>query len=359
LIGFFITRNLLRQLGGEPDHAAEIARRIAGGDLTVEMSVENTHENSLMSAMKNMTEQLTRIIGDVRMAAENLTAASEEVSATAQSLSQTSSRQAASVEETSAAIEEMTASITLNTENSIHTGNIAEQSAREATDGGDAVRKTVLAMRSIAEKIGIIDSIAYQTNLLALNAAIEAARAGEHGKGFAVVATEVRKLAEHSQKAAQEIGHVAKESVALAEQAGELLNRIVPSIVKTSDLVQEIAASSNEQKTGVSQINTVMNQLDMITQQNASSSEELASTAEEMSAQAEQLQSLMRFFSLKNNGNGSETQVARNTRNISGGNGKLHPPTPHSELSENNGNEPPFNLKKLPLRSNLNDFAKY
>jgi methyl-accepting chemotaxis protein len=173
---------------------------------------------------------------------------------------------------------------------------MATKASKEAGEGGKAVVETVAAMKSIAEKIGIIDEIAYQTNLLALNAAIEAARAGEHGKGFAVVAAEVRKLAERSQAAAQEIGQVAQGSVALAEQAGRLLEEIVPSIVKTSTLVQEIAAGSAEQSAGAAQINTAMTQLNQTTQQSASAAEELASTAEEMATQAEQLQHLMGFF---------------------------------------------------------------
>jgi methyl-accepting chemotaxis protein len=158
------------------------------------------------------------------------------------------------------------------------------------------VHATVLAMKQIAQKIGIIDDIAYQTNLLALNAAIEAARAGEHGKGFAVVAAEVRKLAERSQIAAQEIGTVASSSVELAEKAGRLLDTIVPSIKKTSDLVEEIAAASAEQTSGVGQINSAVTQMSNTTQQNAASSEELAATAAQMSSQAGQLQRTMSFF---------------------------------------------------------------
>src|SRR5690606_5756879 len=178
------------------------------------------------------------------------------------------------------------------------TDEIATTAAKEAMEGGEAVEKTVTAMKNIAEKISIIDDIAYQTNLLALNAAIEAARAGDQGRGFAVVAAEVRKLAERSQAAAQEIGAVASSSVELAENAGRVLSRIVPSIRKAADLVQEIAAGSNEQSAGADQINDAMTQLNEITQQNASASEELSATAEEMSAQAHQLQKLMEFFKL-------------------------------------------------------------
>ena len=290
---FWVTRSITRPL----NEAVGVANQLAAGDLTAQIEVTSSDETGqLLQAMKNMMGKLSSIIGEVRGSADALSSASEEISATAQSISQATSEQAASVEETSASIEQMSASINQNTDNAKVTDGMASQAAKQAVEGGGAVKETVVAMKSIAGKIGIIDDIAYQTNLLALNAAIEAARAGEHGKGFAVVAAEVRKLAERSQIAAQEIGELASGSVEKAESAGKLLDDIVPAISKTSDLVQEIAAASSEQSTGVSQVNTAMGQLNQITQQNASASEELAATAEEMSGQAMQLQELMAFF---------------------------------------------------------------
>ncbi len=301
ILAFLITRSLVKQLGGEPGYVAEIAASVSNGDLTLQIATKPGDDSSVLVAMRNMVEKLSRVVTDVNSGAEALAGASEEVSATAQSLSQAASEQAAGVEETSASLEQMTASISQNTENAKLTDSMATKAASEATEGGEAVKATVAAMKQIAQKINIIDDIAYQTNLLALNAAIEAARAGEHGKGFAVVAAEVRKLAERSQVAAQEIGDVASSSVQLAERAGNLLDEMVPSIKKTSDLVQEITAASEEQSSGVGQINSAVGQLSQTTQQNASSSEELAATAEEMSGQAEQLQQAMSFFKLSGN----------------------------------------------------------
>jgi methyl-accepting chemotaxis protein len=303
-IATLITINLLRTLGGEPAYAAEVLHAVANGRLDIEVQTRKGDDNSMLHAVKNMVDRLQQVIAEVNSATDSLTTAAEEVSTTAQSLSQASSEQASGVEETSASIEEMTASIAQNTENAKVTDNMAAKAAREATEGGDAVKATVTAMNQIAQKIGIIDDIAYQTNLLALNAAIEAARAGDHGKGFAVVAAEVRKLAERSQVAAQEIGDVASGSVQLAGKAGALLDEIVPSIRKTSSLVQEISAASQEQSSGVSQINSAVTQLSQTTQQNAASSEELAATAEEMSGQAEQLKQSMSFFKVRQDGVG-------------------------------------------------------
>ena len=297
LAAYTITRSITRPLG----RAVTIAERLARGDLTVEVNVDRKDEaGTLLATMHAMVEKLSHVIGEVRQTAETLSSASSQVSATSQSISEAVSEQAASVEQTSASVEEMSASIGQNTENARVTDGISTKAAEDARRGGRVVADTVSAMKQIADKITIIDDIAYQTNLLALNAAIEAARAGEHGKGFAVVAAEVRKLAERSQVAAQEIGEVASGSVTLAEQAGAMLEEIVPNIQKTSDLVQEITAASEEQASGVNQINAAMEQLTQVTQQNASASEELAATAEQMNGQSSGLVDLVAYFELAN-----------------------------------------------------------
>lgn len=276
---------------------ADLLAAFAEGDLTKRMERDYQGLFGKVKDSANTTaENLTRVMGEVRAAADALTGAANQVSATAQSLSQAASEQAASVEETTSQIDVMSASISQNSGNAKVTDSMATKTSKEAVDGGSAVGQTVLAMKQIAAKIGIVDDIAYQTNLLALNAAIEAARAGEHGKGFAVVAAEVRKLAERSQQAAKEIGDLASTSVSTAERAGKLLDEIVPSIQKTSELVQEIAAASAEQSESVVQIGGAMGQLSKATQQNASASEQLAATSEELSGQAEQLQQSIAFF---------------------------------------------------------------
>ena len=276
---------------------AGAAAAVAGGDLTIRLNPQSERD-ALGNALSEMVVRLTQTIGEVKAGATALSAASAQVAATSQSLSAGTSEQAASVEETTSSLEEMSASITQNAENSRQTEQLAIKGSKDTEEGGRAVKDTVVAMRSIAEKVSIIEEIAYQTNLLALNAAIEAARAGEHGRGFAVVATEVRKLAERSQSAAKEISGLAASSVTVAERSGQLLGELVPSIRKTADLVQEVTAASAEQASGVAQINRAMTQVDQVTQRNAAATEELASTAEEMAAQSEALQQLVSFFKI-------------------------------------------------------------
>jgi len=277
------------------------------GDFThrIPLDGKERFHAELCGKFNELIETVSSTIAEVRNAANELTSASGQVSETSQSLSTAASEQAANVDQTSASLHQISQSVKQNAESATLTDGIATAAAREAEDGGKAVAQTVDAMKSIATKISVIFDIAYQTNLLALNAAVEAARAGEHGRGFAVVAAEVRTLAERSQVAAQEIGTLAGSSVELAERAGKLLSAMVPSIRKTSGLVQEIAAASGEQSQGVTLISDAMNQLNSGTQQTAAASEELSATAEQLSAQAEQLQSLMAYFKLASDGAGA------------------------------------------------------
>src|SRR6185295_10162859 len=253
---------------------ADLADGISNGDLRAEVAPRSGND-SLGNAFKRMTENLRRTIREVRTGIRLLSAASSQVASTSQSLSNGTGDQAASVEEATSSLEEMTASIAQNASSSRQMEKMAIRGSEDAEASAAAVAETLSAMRSIAERISIVEEIAYQTNLLALNAAIEAARAGEHGRGFSVVAAEIRRLAERSQAAAKEIRGMAGSSVGVAERSGRLLVELVPAIKKTAELVQEVAAASDEQATGVEQINRAMGQVDDVAQRNASAAEQL------------------------------------------------------------------------------------
>ncbi len=292
---FNAIKNSINGLIDAMNSVTELARMIGNGDLTHEVR-ERSAQDELMRALRNMVEKLVSVVNSVRMSGESVATGSAEMSSGSQKMSEGASEQAASVEEVSSSMEEMAASIRQNSDNAQQTEGIAKKAAEDAREGGKAVAKTVDAMKDIASRILIVEEIARQTNMLALNAAIEAARAGEHGKGFAVVASEVRKLAERSQGAAVEIKTLSTSSVEVAEKAGGMLAGILPNIQRTSELVQEIAASSGEMNAGAEQINKAIHQLDGVVQQNAAAAEEMAASAETLSGQADALQGAMAFF---------------------------------------------------------------
>ncbi|MGU3417822.1 HAMP domain-containing methyl-accepting chemotaxis protein [Methylobacterium sp. D54C] len=274
---------------------AALANAIAQGDLTVEAR-PLSDKDTMGLALQTMLTKLRTVVAEATAAAGNVSAGSQELSASAEQLSQGSTEQASSTEEASASMEEMAANVKQNAENASQTETIARQSAQDAEASGIAVGRAVEAMQTIAQKITIVQEIARQTDLLALNAAVEAARAGEHGRGFAVVASEVRKLAERSQAAAAEIGTLSSDTVKAAQQAGDMLGKLVPDIKKTASLVEEITAACREQDVGSGQINQAIQQLDKVTQQNASASEQVSATSEELATQAEKLQATIAYF---------------------------------------------------------------
>jgi methyl-accepting chemotaxis protein len=287
--------------------AVKVMERMSVGDLVfadidkaaADQGVARRDElGALGRAILNLKEKQTSVAQDIQTSAGQVSSGSEQLSEMAQGLSQGASEQAASIEELSASIEELASTIRQNADNTKQADSLARRVRESAEESGRSVSDTAASMKQIASKIGIIEEIARQTNLLALNAAIEAARAGEAGKGFAVVASEVRKLAERSATAAAEINELSARSVKVAGEAGIRLEELVPDIKKTANLIQEIAAASDEQSSGAEQIAKGITQMDMVVQRNASSSEELAATAEELSGQAANLSTTIGFFKI-------------------------------------------------------------
>jgi len=297
IIAYFIIKSVTAPLA----KMNENMNAVANGNLTVEIDTKGHDEiAAAMRSMAGMVAKLKDVISSVITSSENIASASMQMSSTSQEMSQGTQEQAASAEEISSSMEQMTANIQQNTDNAQQTEKIAIKAAQDMKEGSGSVTQTVESMKQIADKIGIIGEIARQTNLLALNAAVEAARAGDHGKGFAVVAAEVRKLAERSQIAAEEINSLSASSVSVADRSGRLLEQIVPNIQNTAKLVQEIAASSSEQSNGADQVNNAIQQFNQVIQQNAAGAEEIASSAEELSAQAEQLVEVVSYFKVDN-----------------------------------------------------------
>jgi methyl-accepting chemotaxis protein len=309
------------------------AEEVANGNLTVDLR-ERSAQDKLMQALQAMVSGLTRTVSDIRSIAGEVSAAAQSISTASIQVSKGASAQAAAAEEASSSMEEMVSNIKQNADNAQQTDKIANKSAKDAQESGKSVLEAVAAMKEIANKISIIEEIARQTNLLALNAAIEAARAGEHGKGFAVVAAEVRKLAERSQKAAAEINQLSATTLKVSEKSGEMLDKLVPDIQRTAELVQEISAASKEQDTGAEQINKALQQLEQVIQQNASASEEMASTTEELTGQSDQLVSALSFFHTGDEDGAPARKAAKGSRQAPSAPPRAVKPIGHGPVSQ-------------------------
>jgi len=312
ILAYFITTNLLKPIKKSVTFANEVAK----GDLTATVDIDQKDEiGQLATALINMVTKLQGIVSNIKTGSDNLAVASQQLTAGAQQISSGVNEQAASAEEISSSMEEMTANIQQNSENAQETLKISEQSSLSIEKVANASEENVKSASNINSKIKIIVEIAEQTNILALNAAVEAARAGDHGRGFTVVANEVRKLAERSKNAANEIVELTQEGSKISEESNDLLKAIVPDINETSKLIQEIAAASIEQEQGVNQVNSAIQQFGIVTQQNATSAEEMAGSSEELSSQANELEEMTRFFKVDDKVKAESNSRYSNTSN--------------------------------------------
>ncbi|ATG90271.1 methyl-accepting chemotaxis protein [Methylomonas koyamae] len=296
---WFLRKDITEQLGGEPAHVKALAVKVAAGKLAAQDGQPAANHSGILAAMLSMQHRLTDVVIALRDCSEQISQAADEVSRAAQTLSQSSCQQAAGIEQTSASLEQLSGSVEHNQHNARSTEQIALAAAQSAQTGEQVVQQTVAAMQKIAEKIGLIEGIAYQTNLLSLNASIVAAKAGQHGAGFSVVAGEVRKLANRSQSTATEIGELAQNGLQIAQKAGDIFSEMLPSIANTANLVQEIVTASEQQAVGVHQINQAMAQLNTAIQHNAAASEQLAATAEALNEQSQSLVAQIGFFKIR------------------------------------------------------------
>jgi len=303
IVGVWVIYLIAKKVRYPLDKAIDDIQRISEGDLTVQVNPEFVkHDDELGRLSKsvgNLSDKLREVIDGISQAAGELESSASQLSMSATSLSEVTSEQASSLEEISSAMEEILASIQQNSENAIQTERIASSTSKKLEEGVESTNVALDSMNEIAQKIGIINDIAFQTNLLALNAAVEAARAGEHGKGFAVVAAEVRRLAERSRQAANEIIAVSQRGAEISGKAKDIMNQNVHEIIRTTDLIREITAATHEQRTGTEQVNTSVQELNNTTQQNASLSEEVAASAEELNARAKALTDLIGYFQIK------------------------------------------------------------